>query len=292
MSRLNIRAARMSAAIVPLFFVAATFGESGYTFDVNLKIEGGESAEQTMKVTAAGDKLRAERQGGEGPSVMIMQGPGKGMLMINDKDKTYMEMASPDSMMRAMRAMMGGAEPPKPEVSETKVQAEDLGAGPAIDGHPTVHHRFTEAATVKMNFMGNDVTSRTETTTDYYFATDLKPLAAMAGRNPFSGMTGGMGGGRGGRGGRGMGMGGGFGGAMSDTAFAEKVRAEREKLYKGVPVRIITLTKSTRDGQTTTVTTTVNITNIKATEVADAMFTPPEGYKKMEMPQWGGRGGN
>jgi hypothetical protein len=297
MSRFKVRAARMSAAIAPLFFVAATFGESGYTFDVNMKVEGSESTEQNLKVMVAGEKLRAERQGGEGPSVMIIQGPGKGMLMVNDKDKTYLEMAAPDSMMRAMRAMMGGMEPPKPEVSDTKVQAEDLGDGPAIDGHPTKHQKFTEAATVKMNFMGNDVTSRTETTTEYFFATDLKAVSVMAGRNPFSSMMGGGPGrgGRGGGGGRGMGMGGGgmgFGGAMSDSGFAQKVRAEREKLYKGLPLKTVTVTKTTRDGQTNTVTTTVTISNFKTADVADAMFTAPEGYKKMEMPQWGGRGGN
>jgi hypothetical protein len=175
----------------------------------------------------------------------------------------------------------------KPVVSETEVALEKVGEGPTIEGFPTEHYRMVQAATVKTKIGEQSQTSRTETTTDFYYSADLQSMLA-----PYKGIR------------RVMGqlsgvmpimplrhLRGGAGAswtpmpmiepshaAMMDTTYAKAFRRERAKLPKGAPMKTVVQSKVTTEGQTTITVATSSIENIRKTDLPASTWEVPSGY--------------
>jgi hypothetical protein len=140
-----------------------------------------------------------------------------------------------------------------------------------------------QAATVKTKMGEQSQTTRTETTTDYYYSTDLQNmLAPYKGiRRVMSQLSGAMlpmisisGGGGAVR----MPMIAAGGAAMSDTGYAKALRKERAKLPKGTPMKTVVETKTITDGQTTISVSTSAIENIRKTDLPPSTWEVPAGY--------------
>ncbi len=166
-------------------------GGTTYEFVVRSQSGGKEAVMMRGRGTFAGNDGRidiletsaqgggSEMFGGKGSYFLVLDG-GKKMLLVNPAEKQYMQwdMASMLAGMSKMVNAVGGLV--KMEMSEVKIDAHNMGAGETLQGYPTVHYQLVENYTVSMKMFGRSSKSRSETTTDYYFAPALKNLA-----NPF-----------------------------------------------------------------------------------------------------------
>ncbi len=200
---------------------------------------------------------------GDGVS-MIVENQGKLITYLFPKEKRYMQF-KPGELLNQMQAMMqgmGGAM--KFDVSGPDPKVENLGRGPVILGHETVHYRVTTAIKVSFSAMGERETMETSSTTDQYFARGLGELT-----DPFSSMkslreTSSM-----------------FGGA--NRAHMDKMWAVQSKLPKAPEVRAEQRTTMTRGGVVSNVKTVREVTKIQRVKAPAHLFGVPAGYTRIDM---------
>ncbi len=200
---------------------------------------------------------------GDGVS-MIVDDQGKLITYLLPKEKRYMQF-KPVEMLNQMQAMMqgmGGAM--KFDVSGPDPKVENLGRGPVILGHETVHYRVTTGIKVTVSAMGERETMETSSTTDQYFARGLGELM-----DPFSSMkslreTSSM-----------------FGGA--NRAHMDKMWAVQAKLPKAPELRAEQRMTMTRGGVVSNVKTVREVTKIQRVKAPAHLFVVPTGYTKIDM---------
>lgn len=200
---------------------------------------------------------------GDGVS-MIVENQGKLITYVFQKEKRYMQL-KPVEMLNQMQAMMqgmGGAM--KFDISGPDPKVENLGRGPVILGHQTVHYRVTTAIKVTVSAMGERETMETSSTTDQYFARGLGELM-----DPFSSMkslreTSSM-----------------FGGA--NRAHMDKMLAVQAKLPKAPELRGEQRTYMTRARVVSNVKTVREVTKIERVKAPADLFVVPAGYTKIDM---------
>lgn len=249
----------------------------GVTFDENIRTiaRNGESVDtssQTIHVIAAGSNLRFEMGAtpteakvlpiGEHP-VMIMTGGGATMFFLDSDKKEYMSL-KPLEMMAGVRQMMesmGGSF--QFDSTKTRFALDSLGPGPTINGHPTLHYRMEMAFRMTVSMMGSVTAVEQESSTDIQAATDLGDVKDVAaGMNRFAEITQAMG----------------VGKDLMDRALAAQ-----EKM-RGFPIRMVKQETRTAAGVKTTVTETIENSNIKHVSVPDSSFVVPPDYKPVSMP--------
>ncbi len=177
----------------------------------------------------------------------------------------------PDQAMRAIAAFG-----PKIAISNTKVSLDTLGAGEALDGHPTQHYRLNASYTMTMDMsaLGEMPDGMApppmdaEMSMEYWFA-DIPNFPP----NPFVKMASGMASGE-------PTVGAGFMSALTNSLSAAR---------DGMPVSKAPLktTASTRisagPGMTSGTDNTVVITGVKETSVDMARLLLPDGYTETQM---------
>jgi hypothetical protein len=197
---------------------------------------------------------------------MIVQDSGRVVTYIMPTKKEYMEF-KPAELMKEMRRMFEGLgtavnftfSGPDPKV-------ENLGKGPAILGHPTVHYRTTVVIKLTMGMMGESQSTEMSTVSDQYFATDLAEVM-----DPFSGMTA-------------MGQVTGMFGA-ANKSYLDKMDAMKSTLPKAPELRAESKMSTTGPaGQQNKISSVREITKIERVTASPDLFTVPAGYKKLEMP--------
>ena len=151
------------------------------------------------------------------------------------------------------------------EVSGPDPKVENLGRGPMILGHETVHYRVTTGIKVTVSAMGERETMETTSTTDQYFARGLGELM-----DPFSSMkplreTSSM-----------------FGG--TNRAYMDKVWAAQSKLPKAPELRAEQRTTMSRAGVVSNIKTVREVTKIQRVKAPADLFVIPTGYTKIDMP--------
>ena len=276
--------ARFAAvAALPFVFAAALPVADGMSYEFVMKSQGkstGNKETVTLRGrgTYAGDDAKIEildassstggsdAFGGKG-SYFIVKDAGKEMLLVSPKDKTYMKwdianmFAGMSKVMNAVGGMM------KMELSDVKIDAHDLGAGESVQGYPTRHIRMVQNYTVSASMLGRKSTTRSETTTDYYFAPSLRianpfvsnsqQMATMAQFDMFK-----------------------------NPDYQRQMTAANAKLPKnGVPLKTVTTTVSTNEkGKMDTTVTTMEMVNFKPGNIPASTFAIPSDYKMVEMP--------
>jgi hypothetical protein len=145
-------------------------------------------------------------------------------------------------------------------VSDVKVSVERLGAGEPLLGMSTTRYRVTQdyKIAVKVAFMNR---SSTEHIVQEYWMADQKNGLA----NPFARM-----------GAVRLG-GGGFDELTTKTADAMR------GMGKGIPLKTVTSTTSTDKDKVTRTVSTMQITELRAGDVDDAMLKPPADYAVVDM---------
>src|SRR4029079_16304073 len=136
-----------------------------------------------------------------------------------------------------------------------------------VQGYPTRHIRMTQKYTVSASMFGKQSKTRSEATTDYYFAPSLRIANAfvsnsqsMAMMNQFD--------------------------MFKNSDYQSQLAAAQAKLPKnGVPLKTVTTTVSTDEkGKQETSTTVMEMVNFKSANIPKSEFTVPSDYKMVEMP--------
>jgi hypothetical protein len=189
------------------------------------------------------------------------------MLLVDPNSKEYMKWdlgAMMAGMSKVVNAVGGLV---KMQISDVRIGAQDLGAGETVQGYPTRHIRMVQNYTVSASMFGKKSTSRTETTTDYYFAPSLKianPFVAnsqqMAMMSQFD--------------------------MFKNPDYQSQYASANAKLPKnGVPLKTVTKTVTTDEkGKSETATTIMEMVNFKAANIPASAFAVPSDYKMVEMP--------
>lgn len=206
---------------------------------------------------------RMGMESGDGVS-MIVEDQGKVITYLFPKEKRYMQF-KPMELLNQMEAMMQGmGGVMKFDVSGSDPKVENLGRGPVILGHETVHYRVTTAIKVTVSAMGERETMETSSMTDQYFARGLgelmDPFSSMKSLRESSSM---------------------FGGAS--RAHMDKIWSVQAKLPKAPELRAEQRTTMTRSGQVSNVKTVRQVTKIERTKAPLGLFVVPAGYTKVEM---------
>jgi hypothetical protein len=284
MSTLFSRAACLTAAVVlPLTFAAATPFADGMTYEFVMKSQStrtGNKENVTMRGrgTYAGDEAKLEileaassaggqdAFGGKG-TYFIVKGGGKEMFLVDPNQKQYMkwDIASMFAGMSKVVNAVGGMV--KMQMSDIKIDAQDLGAGETVQGYPTHHVRMMQNYTVSASVFGHTSKTRSETTTDYFFAPSLRIANPFVNNSQQMAMMSQM-------------------DMFNNPDYKSQMSAAQAKMPKsGVPLRTVTTTVSTdAKGKAETTVTTMEMVNFKASNIPASAFAIPSDYKMIEMP--------
>jgi hypothetical protein len=285
MTSIFTRPLRFAAvAALPLLLAAKPLsapmaGGTTYEFRVRAKTAQGGDKESVMmrgQGTFAGSDGRidiletASPQGSEvfgskGSYFLVREG-GKKMIIVDPAKKQYMEwdMASMLAGMGKLVNAMGGLM--KFEMSDVKIESRNLGGGEKLEGYPTVHYQMIENYTMNVKIFGRSSKSRTETTTDYWFAPSLHGLA-----NPFVA--------------NGRAMAESFD-MFNNPDYKAQMAAAQARIQFSVPLKTVVRTVSTDDkGKQKVTVVTSEMVNFRNVDVPKSTFAIPDGYKLIEMPK-------
>jgi hypothetical protein len=182
------------------------------------------------------------------------------MMIVSPKDKQILKFSFDDleKGVSALTATPGM----RITISDVAVNFENLGAGEPLLGMSTTKYRITQNYKLAMKVAFVNRNSTEHVVQDVWMADQKRGFA-----NPFARM-----------GGMRPGGGGAFAELMSKTAEANA------RMGKGIPVKTVTTTTSTNDkGEHTTNVATMELTELAAGDVDDALLVPPADYQVMDM---------
>jgi hypothetical protein len=218
-----------------------------------------------IDILEAGPQGNSDTFGGKGSYFLMLDG-GKKMMLVDPANKQYMEwnmanmLAGMSKMMNAMGGLM------KMEISDIKIEAHNVGAGETLQGYKTVHYQMVQNYTVNLKIFGHSSKSRSETTTDYYFAPALRGLA-----NPFVSNSQAWA--------QSFDM-------FNNPDYKSQMAAAQSRIEYGVPLKSVVKTVTTDDkGKQQTSVTTSEMVNFHNTDVPRSTFAIPAGFKQIEMPK-------
>jgi hypothetical protein len=261
--------------------IAAAASRPGVSFDqsmVTVSTASGrtDTATTVMHTTSVGGNTRIDLEKGSfaklgpfsaGPhAVMIMRDGGQEIFFVNPNEKQYVSInlvAMMDGMQKMLESMGGSM---TMDTSGTRVTLDSLGAGPAIDGHPTLTYRVATIMRMKIPMMGESRVVDNRSTQEIQVATDLGDFAYAAGMNRFAEITQTIG---------------------FPKAALESMVATRRRMH-GFPLRAVAHTTGSVNGMTRTVVQTIDTRNVKRLAVPDSLFAIPADYKPVTMPMMPG----
>lgn len=219
----------------------------------------GSTDKMRMDLTMKGPGAQVSPLGGPGGQItMILSDSGKTVTYLDATASHYMKVRPADMLANAQQAGV------KMAFSGTEAKVDNLGAGPSILGHATSHYRFGTGMTMTINAMGQEQVVKISSTSDYYYANDIKGAV-----NPFASMTGGD-------------MAAMFGSANKE--FADKLKAMQEKLPKGTPLRALSSSTMVAQGQTRVTTTQAEVTSVQWVDANPTLFEIPSTYTPISLP--------
>jgi hypothetical protein len=202
---------------------------------------------------------------GSGDEVsIIVEDNGRLVTYILPRERAYMQfnpvelVRQMDTMMEGMRASM------KFDVSAPDPKLENLGKGPVILGHQTVHYRITSGMKMTVAAIGERETMEMSNITDHYFAPGLgallDPFSSMKLLREASSMYG-----------------------SASKVYRDKMRAAQSRLPKVPELRAVQRILMTQPGMTSNFTSVHEITKIQRVNASPDLFIVPKGFKKVDM---------
>jgi hypothetical protein len=277
--RFSFRLLGAAFALAPISFVHAQNAGKNLALDfrTTVVVQGTpDTGVITGRAVGAGDKMRVDvKVQGSGPAVGMLASEGAVSMIVSDSGKTITYLDARNSQyitvrpaeMITMAQQMGGM---KMDFSGTEARVDNLGAGPTILGHPTSHYRVATGMTMKISAMGQEQTVKIGSTTDTYYANDIKGEL-----NPFASLNGGD-------------MANMFG--TTNKEFAEKMKAAQAKLPKSTPLRAVSSSTVTAQGQTRVTNSQAEVTSIQWVAADPKTFEVPASYTAAPLPGMGGSG--
>jgi hypothetical protein len=223
----------------------------------------GSGDKMRLDLTMKGASAQVSPLGGPGGEVsMILSDSGRTMTYLDSKTSHYLRVRPADMLAQAQRSGV------KMDFSGTEAKVDSLGAGPTILGHSTSHYRIGTGMTMTINAMGQEQVVKISSTSDYYYANDIKGVV-----NPFASLSGGD-------------MAAMFG--SSSKEFADKMKAMQEKLPKGTPLRASSSATMIAQGQTRTTNTQAEVTSVQWVDANPKLFEIPSTYTPVTLPGMSG----
>jgi len=251
---------------------------SGLTFDVT--ITTGDSAAATVQSGSgwiAGKSSRLDLRGpanvaqampgmpGQNMSIIVRDSSGAPVMAMVDHDaKKVMYPAKMTAMLQEMMASL--PERPKVGFSVTNIVVDTLGAGETISGFATKRFRLSADLSVSMEMMGESMDQTIHVVSEGDYAEELAGyIDPLQTTRSLEAMTSGMPG-------------------MDSSAVAElgKLAAARPR---GLPLRQSDQMTGASEGGMPMPATVTALSNIKRAEFSLTVFSIPDGYTEMEMPQ-------
>jgi hypothetical protein len=219
----------------------------------------GSADKMRVDLTMKGPSAQISPLGGPGGQIsMILTDSGRTVTYLDETASHYMTVRPADMLAQAQKTGV------KMGFSGTDAKVDNLGAGPTILGHPTSHFRFGTGMTMTIDAMGQEQVVKISSTSDYYFANDIKGAV-----NPFASMTGGD-------------MAAMFGSANKE--FADKLKAMQGKLPKGTPLRAVSSSTMIAQGQTRVTTTQAEVTSVQWVDANPKLFEIPSTFTPVTLP--------
>jgi hypothetical protein len=226
----------------------------------------GSADKMRMDLKMQGPGAQVSPLGGPGGEVsLILSDSGKTVTYLDSKASHYLRVRPADMLAQAQQTGV------KMGFSGTEAKVDNLGAGPTILGHPTSHYRIGTGMTMTITAMGQDQVVKISSTSDYYYADDIKGVV-----NPFASMSGGD-------------MAAMFG--SSSKEFADKLKAMQDKLPKGTPLRASSTATMTAQGQTRITNTQAEVTSVQWVDADSKIFDIPSTYTPVTLPGIATQGG-
>lgn len=219
----------------------------------------GSADKMRMDLKMQGPGAQVSPLGGNGGEVtMILSDTGKTVTYLDSKAGHYLRVRPADMLAQAQQTGV------KMGFSGTEAKVDNLGAGPTILGHPTSHYRIGTGMTMTITAMGQDQVVRISSTSDYYYADDIKGVV-----NPFASLSGGD-------------MAAMFG--SSSKEFADKLKAMQDKLPNATPLRASSTATMTAQGQTRITSTQAEVTSVQWVDADAKIFDIPSTYTPVTLP--------
>jgi len=257
-------------AVTPLGVAGAQGAEKALAMDfrTTISIQGiPDTAVMTGHAVGSVDRMRLEVKGssshvipmaGDSGVSMIVTDSGKTITYLDPREKQYMRVRPAEMIAKAQEK--GDL---KMEVSETEAKVDSLGAGPMILGHPTTHYRVATGMTMKVDAMGQQEVVKLCSTTDSYYANDIKGVL-----NPFATLSG-------------SDMANMFGSGSPE--FAKKLKAAQAKLPNRTPLRASSSATIVAHGEARVTTTKAEVTSIQWVDADPKSFDVPSGYTASQL---------
>lgn len=226
----------------------------------------GSSEKMRLDVKMKGTGAQISPLASDSTVSMIVSDSGKTITYLNSSKSQYLRVRPAEMIAQAQQ--MGGM---KMDFSGTVAKVDSLGAGPTILGHPTSHYRVATGMTMTISAMGQAQTVQIASTTDTYFATDIK-----GDLNPFQSLSSGD-------------MASMFGSTNKD--FADKIKAVQQKLPKGTPLRALGTASMVTEGRTKVTNSVAEVTAIQWVAPDPKVFEVPSTYTPVQLPGMGGPSG-
>jgi hypothetical protein len=221
----------------------------------------GTAAKMRLDITMKGSHAQVSPLA-DSSITMLVSDSGKTIVYLDRQKNQYLRVRPAEMIAQAQQ--MGGM---KMDFSKTEAKVDNLGAGPTILGHPTSHYRVATGMTMTISAMGQQQTVQISSTSETYYATDLK-----ADLNPFASLSGGD-------------MANMFG--TTNKEFADKMKAAQAQLPKGVPLRASNSNTLIAQGQTRVTNSQAEVTAVKWVDSDPKSFEIPAAYTAVQMPGMG-----
>ncbi len=273
----TVHLARSRTSLAAALAVAAfTIGShalngQGLTYDMKMTVQGAEGGRggTDARTMMAGhgqfsngssrmdmdQSMMAGGMMGKGTYVIVKSGSRTEWMVDPDK-RQYIEI-NIDSMAKfaadAQKSLGGMV---KMETSDVTADVQPLGPGETIQGYATMKYRLTYGSTSTVSMLGRTKRTTNMTTSDMWVAPQLAGLF-----NPAAGAA---------------------SHAAGNSASAQKLAAAYAKIGKGVPIKTVSQTQTTGD-RASSMTSTMELLNIKRGRVDPSVFEIPEGYTKVDL---------
>ncbi|HEX5758265.1 MAG TPA: DUF4412 domain-containing protein [Thermoanaerobaculia bacterium] len=246
-----------------LLLLAAVPATAGLRYQATTKTEGGAASTMTVEGWVSGEKAKvlfreSTQPMTEAGTYLLTPDGGKTMYLVNPEEKTYAEWDL-QAMLGMAGALTGGGMGPmfKMDFSEPKVEKLLDEDGGTVAGLPTRHTRFRTSYTVTVKVMGMGNTSDVVTEQDLWTTDQLQDvgLGVWLRAAPRSG-----------------------------NEQLDKVIAAEMGKVAGFPLKSVTVsTTKGKKGKETVSRTTMEVTELDRTDVADSTFALPAGYQEIQL---------
>lgn len=260
-----------AAALATIAVTPTRAAAQDYSYAFRVTQGEGEPLAGTVRVS--GDRARidaARPNGGDGPrDYLLLDGGGQRVTIVNPRERTYSATTARAFERVVATAMSAVNVAISNKLSDVRIESQRLGAGDTIAGYPTQRYRLTQEYTANIAVMGFDAEPEFHVViTDFWAAPGLQLM-----RNPLVEMMAtaetAL--------------------AQTDRAFVERSTAARDRLFTGMPLRLIVAARSTGSDpakykEHDRSRLTVEVTRVVRGPVDRAALALPRGYRATSGP--------